>query len=280
VIFVYDAERAPIADEAGYFFTTRAQRIIRLISEPHAAGPGYELDTRLRPSGSQGMLVTSLEAFARYHGLSIDGQKRTSQSPSAAHGAQAWERQALVRARFCAGDAELGARAVEIAERAAYETPAPSPAEVHRLRERMERELGRETPERFDLKAGRGGLLDVEFAVQLVQMTNGADRRVRTPDTPEALEALVSTGHLERPDYEAFREGYRFLRRLEQRIHVLRGTSSSVITEHGPGMPELARRMGYRDTPGAPAVEALIARYRDVTGTVRAAYERVLGVRA
>ncbi|HEX6765119.1 MAG TPA: bifunctional [glutamate--ammonia ligase]-adenylyl-L-tyrosine phosphorylase/[glutamate--ammonia-ligase] adenylyltransferase, partial [Polyangiaceae bacterium] len=126
VIFVYDPERAPIADEAGWFFTTRAQRIIRLISEPHAAGPGYELDTRLRPSGSQGMLVTSLDAFARYHGLSLDGQKRTSSGPGVAHGAQAWERQALIRARFCAGDPELGARAVEIAERAAYETPPPS----------------------------------------------------------------------------------------------------------------------------------------------------------
>ncbi len=280
VIFVYDPERAPNADEAGFFFTTRAQRIIRLISEPHAAGPGYELDTRLRPSGSQGMLVTSIDAFARYHGLTLDGQKRTSSAPSSSHGAQAWERQALVRARFCAGDAALGARVVEISERAAYETPPPSPEDVHRLRERMERELGRETAERFDLKAGRGGLLDVELAVQLVQMTNGSDPRIRTPDTPAALEALAATGHLERPNYEAFREGYRFLRRLEQRIHVLRGTSSSVIQARGPGMPELARRMGYRDTPGMSAVAALLARYRDVTETVRAAYERVLGLRA
>jgi glutamate-ammonia-ligase adenylyltransferase len=142
----------------------------------------------------------------------------------------------------------------------------------------MERELGRETPDRFDLKAGRGGLLDVELAVQLVQMTHGSDRRLRTPDTPLALEALATTGHLDRRDYEAFREGYRFLRRLEQRIHVLRGTSSSVISSRGPGMPELARRMGYRDSPGVSAVASLLARYRDVTETVRAAYERVLGL--
>jgi glutamate-ammonia-ligase adenylyltransferase len=278
VIFVYDPERAPSPDEAGFFFTTRAQRIIRLISEPHAAGPGYELDTRLRPSGSQGMLVTSIDAFARYHGLSVDGQKRTSNGPVSSHGAQAWERQALVRARFCTGDVALGARAVAIAERAAYETTPPSSEEVHRLRERMERELGRETAERFDLKAGRGGLLDVELAVQFVQMQNGADLRVRTPDTPEALEALLSAGYLTRLDYEAFREGYRFLRRLEQRIHVLRGTSASVIVPRGAGMPELARRMGYRDTPGAPAVEALLARYRVVTGAVRAAFDRVLNL--
>ncbi|HEX6277421.1 MAG TPA: bifunctional [glutamate--ammonia ligase]-adenylyl-L-tyrosine phosphorylase/[glutamate--ammonia-ligase] adenylyltransferase, partial [Polyangiaceae bacterium] len=278
VIFVYDPARAPEADDAGFFFTTRAQRVIRLVSEPHAAGPGYELDTRLRPSGSQGMLVTSIEAFARYHGLSLDGQRRTSSAPISSYGAQAWERQALVRARFCAGDAELGARAMEIAERAAYETAPPAAEQVHRLRERMERELARETPERFDLKTGRGGLLDVEVCVQLVQMRHGSDRSVRTPDTPEALEALATAGYLEPADYEAFREGYRYLRRLEQRIHVLGGTSSSLIAPRGPGMAALARRMGYRDAPGTLAVDALVAQYRDVTRTVRAAYERVLGL--
>ena len=153
-------------DEAGVFFTTQAQRIIRLISEPHAAGPGYELDTRLRPSGSQGMLVTSIEAFARYHGLTVDGQKRNRVRPSR----HTRRRHGNARRSFAPASApatsQLGERAVEIAERAAYEAPAPAPDEVHRLRERMERELGRETPERFDLKAGRGGLLDVELAVQ------------------------------------------------------------------------------------------------------------------
>jgi glutamate-ammonia-ligase adenylyltransferase len=103
---------------------------------------------------------------------------------------------------------------------------------------------------------------------------------VRTPDTPEALEALQAAGYLAARDYGAFREGYRFLRRLEQRIHVLRGRSSSVIQRGAAGMPELARRMGYRDTPGSPAVDTLFARYRDVTETVRAAYERVLGLGA
>src|SRR5690606_10037452 len=71
VIFVYDPSAAPSPDEASSYFARAAQRIIRLISEPSAAGPGYELDTRLRPSGSKGLLVTSLGAFARYHGIAI-----------------------------------------------------------------------------------------------------------------------------------------------------------------------------------------------------------------
>jgi glutamate-ammonia-ligase adenylyltransferase len=143
---------------------------------------------------------------------------------------------------------------------------------------RMERELGRERPHRLDLKTGHGGLLDVEFAVQLLQMQNGADVAVRTPDTSEALETLFARGYLRTDDYDAFREGYGFLRRLEQRIHVLYGTGSSVIATRAPGLPALARRMGYRSEPGAPAEDALLAHYRDVTSNVRAAYERVLGV--
>ena len=95
----------------------------------------------------------------------------------------AWERQALLRARCCAGDRALGARVIEVAHEAAYERGAAPAAEVHHLRGRMERELAREQPGRFDLKLGRGGLLDVEFAIQWLQMRHGQDPAVRTPDT-------------------------------------------------------------------------------------------------
>src|SRR6185436_4379684 len=73
VVFIYDPDRAPEPDEAGAYFSRAASSVIRLISEPHVSGPGYELDTRLRPSGSHGMLVTSLSAFARYHGVAAPG---------------------------------------------------------------------------------------------------------------------------------------------------------------------------------------------------------------
>jgi [glutamine synthetase] adenylyltransferase / [glutamine synthetase]-adenylyl-L-tyrosine phosphorylase len=277
VVFIYDPERAPEPDEAGAFYSRAASRVIRLISEPHVAGPGYELDTRLRPSGSHGMLVTSLSAFARYHGVAVPGEQGPVSSSVGSSGA-AWERQALLRARFAAGDAELGARALEVAERAAYGGGGASATEVHHLRTRMERELGRERGQRVDLKSGRGGLLDVEFAVQLLQMRNGADESVRTPDTSVALEALAQRGYLRSEDYDALREGYGFLRRLEQRVHVLSGTGSSVITTRAPGLPALARRMGYRSQPGTSADVALMAHYRDVTLNVRAAYQRVFGI--
>jgi glutamate-ammonia-ligase adenylyltransferase len=280
VVFIYDPDRAPDPDEAGAFYSRAAGRVIRLISEPHVAGPGYELDTRLRPSGSHGMLVTSLSAFARYHGVALTGGEHGAVSGSVGTSGAAWERQALLRARFAAGDAELGARAVQVAARAAYGGGAARAAEIHHFRTRMERELARERPERLDLKSGRGGLLDVEFAVQLLQMQNGADEAVRTPDTSVALEALAQRGYLASEDYDALREGYAFLRRLEQRLHVLYGSGTSVIATRGPGLAALARRMGYRSQPGTPAEVLLLAHYRDVTLNVRAAYQRVFGIEA
>lgn len=276
VLFIYDPERAPRADEASAWFSRQAQRVIRLISEPHVGGPGYELDTRLRPSGSQGMLVTSLRAFARYHGVPVEAGDSSERIERVGSSGAVWERQSLLRARFSAGDAALGARAMAVAERAAYGSGPVQAAEVHSMRLRMERELGREREYRHDLKTGRGGLLDVEFAVQLLQMQHGSDPSIRSPDTSVALEALAAAGYVEADVYEAFREGYRFLRRLEQRIHVLRGTGSSVIETQAKGLKALARRMGYRDAPYSPGIDALLERYRDVTETVRSAYLRVM----
>ena len=146
------------------------------------------------------------------------------------------------------------------------------------MRLRMEEELGKERPGRYNLKTGYGGLTDVEFAVQLLQMRFGRDPRVRTPDTARALAALEASGYLAARDEAPLSEGYRFLRRLEQRIHIVHASSAHLLDEHAPGLPQLARRMGLRDAPGVTAAEALVAQYLDVTERVRAAYASVLGV--
>ena len=97
------------ATKRAELFGRIAQRVLRLVGTPHGEGPGYELDTRLRPSGSQGLLVVSMEAFARYQVEQAEG----------------WERQALLKARACAGDADLGQRVLAVAQAAAYERGAP-----------------------------------------------------------------------------------------------------------------------------------------------------------
>ena len=278
VLFIYEPDAAPQPEEAAPYFAKRAQHIMRLLQEPSAAGRGYELDTRLRPSGSHGLLVTSLRSFARYHGVTIDDEAVSATAQAFTASGAAWERQALLRARACAGDVDLGVRVIEVAHVAAYERGAPDVAEMHRLRRRMEVELGKERPGRFDLKTGRGGLLDIEFAVQWLQMRHGSDRAVRTTDTGEALEALLERGYLDAPAFETFNDGYRFLRRLEQRIHVLRGAGSTVLDESSGGLELLARRMGLQRRGGATVAQALLAKYRDVVDAVRSTYLDVLGI--
>ena len=277
IFFVYDdglvlaADASSDAIDLTERFVRTAQRVMRIVSTPHGDGPGYELDTRLRPSGNQGLLVVSLDAFARYHGAQREAQ------------AEDWERQALLKARACAGDVALGQKVIAIAHKAAYERGAPPPEKMHRLRTRMEHELAGERRDasgraRYDLKLGRGGLVDVEFAVQWLQMKYGADPRVRTADTEAALSALETCGYLEPQLAAALREGYRLLRRLEQRLRVLHGTSAQLIEEGAPGLALLARRMGMRDGPRGSASDALLTRFAEVTRDVRAAYLAVLGL--
>jgi glutamate-ammonia-ligase adenylyltransferase len=224
--------------------------------------------------------VTSLSSFARYHGVMEMRGRPENSSPAVLSSGAAWERQALLRARVCAGDRELGERVIAVAHIAAYERGAPPVEEMHRLRLRMQHELGRERAGRYDLKSGHGGLLDVEFATQWLQMNFGRDERVRTTDTVSALQALSACGYLEQTAYETLLDGYLFLRRLEQRIHVLHGTGSTVIDVGAPSLAKLARRMGLGDAARASAAELLVSRYLDVTRAVRATYERVLGVGA
>jgi glutamate-ammonia-ligase adenylyltransferase len=268
LFFVYEGG-GESADAAGGEWASRvAQRAMRLVETPHPEGPGYQLDTRLRPSGSQGLLVVSLEGFVRYQ----------------VERAESWERQALVKARVCAGDKDLGSRVIAVARKAAYERGAPDPEKIHRMRLRMQRELGHErldrSPARYDLKVGRGGIVDVEFATQWLQMHHGHDPRVRTTETEVAISALETCGHLDPSLAEALRDGWRFLRRLEQRVRISHGTSVNLLEEGAPGLMTLARRMGMRDGPRARADQTLLERYAAVTTDVRTAYLRVLGLKS
>jgi len=276
VIFLFDPAGATSDDPIAYF-SRRAQRIIQLISMPHPDGPGYVLDTRLRPSGSHGLLVVSLEAFARYHDVRLDDREV---APCSVRGERAatWERLALLRARFAAGDTRLGADAMGVAREAALRSggsPASMAADVHRLRLRMERELAKEQPGRYDIKLGKGGLVDIEFAVQLLQLRLGDMPEAHHTDMRLAIEALARIGRLTPTQEASLREGYAFLRRLEQRLRIVHGDSSHLIEEHATGLLPLARRMGIRDRQDR-AGASLIEQYCAISGRVRQVYEEVV----
>ncbi len=221
VFFLFDpagaARRARGLVGPGTYYARRARQIIRLISMSHAAGPGYELDTRLRPSGSQGLLVTSRRlvcSLPRHPRRGRGGPRRPrSRGRRPARGTcarRSGSGLALIRARASAGDPELGAEAIAIAHEAAYlqaDDFDPRVAEeIHRLRLRLERELSHERrrPPRLQARARRPRGHRVRGAAP--SRSGTAPIRASGPPRPlAAIDALAAAGHLSAQHAETFR---------------------------------------------------------------------------
>jgi glutamate-ammonia-ligase adenylyltransferase len=267
VIFLYDAERLDDERvlEAQEASIRLAQKLVWALSTRTAQGFCYAVDPELRPSGQQGMLVTSLASFRAYHAKS----------------AQAWERQALLRARPVAGSRELGARFEEARRAILLEAPPDDlAAEIHRLRMRMERERAKERAGRRDFKTGRGGLVDVEFAVQYLQLTNGAEHPELLAPEPIAwqLERLEALGLLAPDAAKALREGWDFLTRLAARLRVVENRSSSDLDEERADLESVSRALGYTPSSrGGGARRPLLEDYRRHTEAIREVYLAVIG---
>ncbi|MBW2617784.1 MAG: bifunctional [glutamate--ammonia ligase]-adenylyl-L-tyrosine phosphorylase/[glutamate--ammonia-ligase] adenylyltransferase, partial [Deltaproteobacteria bacterium] len=218
--------------QAGEYSIKLAQRIISLLSMSMAEGPGYEIDARLRPSGVQGPLVVSLDSFVRYHQTSA-----------------LWERLALIKMRPAAGDEALGRAAEAAARQAAFERELPAGwvGEIQEMRARMGRERGAATG--WDIKFGPGGLVEVELAVQTLQLGHGRKLpSLRTPQTLQALKALQAAGLIDQETHQDLLAGYRYLRNLDKRLRLLydRGGDGVGYTEAemgraGANPPELDR---------------------------------------
>jgi glutamate-ammonia-ligase adenylyltransferase len=273
LIFLYPGEEDPGVPGAGQSgihqtYVRLAQRFMAFLRMPLREGFLYKIDTRLRPSGNQGALVTSVQGFTRYHAASGGAQVRS----------QLWERQALLRARLVAGDAHLWKDVHEkvilpaaygpVADRAAMA------AEVRRMRERMEAEIGKESTRGKNPKTGRGGLVDVEFAVQFLQLAHGhLAPSIRTTSTLAALRRLREAGLLGDVHHQALARGYEFLRRLELRLHIVHDYAIEYLPEGGRDLWQLGRRLGYfGEDPGA----RLLADYARVTDAVRRAFDEVV----
>ena len=189
------------------FFAKLVQRIISLLTTRTGAGDLYEVDTRLRPSGRAGLLVSSFEAFTEYQ----------------RHQAWTWEHQALVRTRMVAGPAVLAERFQTIRREVLQrqQDPVALRREVREMRERMRTELDSSTAEIFDLKQGRGGIADIEFMVQYEVLANARhcpDLLIFT-DNIRQLDGLERLGILSAADADQLRNAYRGLRR---RVHQLK----------------------------------------------------------
>jgi glutamate-ammonia-ligase adenylyltransferase len=250
VVFVYQGD-----DDSIEHFSRLAQRLLNGLRQRTIRGRLYEVDTRLRPSGSHGLLVSSLAAWRRYH----------------ERDAQLWERQALIKLRPIAGDDALGAEVARLAADTVYGAPHDQrkvAEAITSMRARIERELGG----KHDLKVGAGGVIDVEFAAQYLQLVHGhAHPELRTTSTSTALRAASELG-LAPPDVvELLDQGYRFLRGIEHRLRVVHDQPIHRLPESPVELARLARRSGFPD--GATLLERVERTQHDV----RAAYRALLG---
>ncbi|HSN28258.1 MAG TPA: bifunctional [glutamate--ammonia ligase]-adenylyl-L-tyrosine phosphorylase/[glutamate--ammonia-ligase] adenylyltransferase [Kofleriaceae bacterium] len=248
VVFVYTGD-----DDSVEHFSRLAQRLLGALRMRTARGRLYEVDTRLRPSGTQGLLVSSLAAWRRYH----------------EQDARLWERQALIKLRPVAGDAALGEAVARHAELTVYGKSHDARDAILSMRERIERELGA-TP--GDLKIGPGGIMDVEFAAQYLQLVHGhAHPSLRTTGTSPALRAAAQLGIAPTSTLELLDEGYRFLRGIEHRMRVVHDQPISRLPEARDELARLARRCGFPD--GGVLLERVERWQHDI----RAAYLALLG---
>ena len=238
-----------------------ATRVVELMGRPTATGKLFDMDARLRPDGQAGVLVSSLAAHRDYH----------------ANRAQLWERQALTKARLVAGDAGLGTKFMHWLRNYVYATPLTSDqvAEIWQMRQRIETERGNRQHPELEFKTGAGGLIDVEFLVQTLQLRYGhAHPQLRTPRTLAALNRLASLGLVEEGDASALRANYLFLRRIESTLRRAENTSVSCVPAEECQQAQLAKRLHCEDGP------TFLKTYRHATERLRAIYDRLMSATA
>ncbi|MGH8913500.1 MAG: bifunctional [glutamine synthetase] adenylyltransferase/[glutamine synthetase]-adenylyl-L-tyrosine phosphorylase [Acidimicrobiia bacterium] len=230
-----------------------ASRLTYALSSPTVEGPGLLVDADLRPEGSIGPLSRSIEGYARYY----------------AQWGEPWELQALLKARPAAGDRKLGDQFMHMAAGVVWEGGLDVDAlrSIRRLKERVE-----DGASPSDIKRSRGGIRDVEFSVQLLQLVHGRlDADLRLPATLGALQALTEHGFVEPEDHARLADAYRFLRDLEHRIQIWDLRQTHQLPEDAGRRAQLGRAMGFRADPA----RELVGRIAAVRSVVRDVHERL-----
>ena len=235
VMFVVAPSVGASDEEAITIGSEIAKAVIHACSAVTSEGAIWDVDAALRPEGKSGALVRTLESYLDYY----------------QRWAQTWEYQALLKARPMAGDFDLGNEFVAAITPLIWQASSrPNFVDdVQAMRERVTDLLPAKDADR-ELKLGRGGLRDVEFAVQLLQMVHGrTDELVRNPNTLLALEQLATWGYVGREDAATLDSAYRFLRTLEHRIQLYRMRRTHIVPTGEADQRRLGRSMGFTLDP-------------------------------
>ncbi len=237
VIFVYEPTDGAPDDRAARAATQLASHLMRVCSDHTAEGTIWPVDAALRPEGKAGLLVRTVASHRGYY----------------ERWAKTWEFQALLKARPVAGDLAVAEQYMAMvtplvwscSEREGFVT------QTQAMRRRVIEHIPARDADR-QLKLGAGGLRDVEFAVQLLQLVHGKnDERIRLPTTLSALAELSRRGYVGREDGEALHDAYAFLRTLEHRIQLNRLQRIHVVPEEEDALRRLGRSMGFLKDPAA-----------------------------
>ncbi|MCX5432108.1 bifunctional [glutamine synthetase] adenylyltransferase/[glutamine synthetase]-adenylyl-L-tyrosine phosphorylase [Streptomyces sp. NBC_00257] len=235
VIFVAEPVDGYEESDAVQAATRLAAHMMRICSDTTVEGTIWPVDANLRPEGRNGPLVRTLSSHLAYY----------------QRWAKTWEFQALLKARPVAGDPELGAEYVEavsplVWQAADRENFVP---DVQKMRRRVVDNIPADRVDR-EIKLGPGGLRDVEFAVQLLQLVHGrSDTTLRSGTTLEALRALAEGGYVGRVDAAQLDDAYRFLRAMEHRIQLYRLRRTHLVPEDASDLRRIGRSLGMRTDP-------------------------------
>jgi len=254
LIFLYE----DLSGDEGYGLSRKIRLLLRHLATASSAGNLYEVDMRLRPHGTSGALLTTVGSFLQHH-----TEER-----------EIWERQVMTRCRAVLDKDELGATTLEEIIPYIYSTydEASLRTEILNMRARVEQEKGRGNS-KYNLKQGRGGLMDVDFISHFFQLRDGgSDPELRTGSTRKALEILATRKLLVAEDADELLAAYDFMKRVEAVIRLFDMKSTSAIAIQAQANRPVAQALGYGDD-----TDGFMEKYFSVTDGVRRIFTKLVG---
>jgi len=245
------------------YFERLARHLVKLLSEPTEMGIAYRVDLRLRPEGSQGPMVVGMDAALHYY----DTMGRT------------WERQAFVKARPVAGDLDLGYEFLNRLQPWIYRRylSRADITGIKALKRRIEQRAISAGTDQRDIKTGRGGIRDIEFVIQFLQLLNGGDLpEIRTANTLEAIVRLERAGCLTHQERRLLETNYEWLRTVEHRLQIMYDLQTHRLPDDPQELGRLALRLGYQAQDRDSARQAFLRDLKERTEINRRILDHLL----
>jgi len=268
LVYLYASDEGRVsgggaAPARGDYFQALARRVTAVLGTVTGEGSVYRVDLRLRPEGRAGAVARSLVSMNEYY---------------RSRGAT-WERLALLKARPVGGDRALGTRFLDRVAPFVYRRGFDAAAleDIRRVKRQMDGKIAERSESHRHVKLGVGGIREIEFVCQVLQVRFGARRaRLRQRGTLAALEALRESGLLAAAEHDTLRRAYLFLRDVENKLQMASDTQVHALPEAPEELRACALSLGYRDADGRSAEGALVSDYRSHTGATHRIFEDVL----